>query len=153
MPARRVPHRRRPEADVGGSEVWSHPERFANGVSIGAPPDLLAPKGQDWGLPAFHPLEMERDGLAAFRALVVANMLSDRPQLAFNQRGAGWPHIYPRSIDELVRLVELAGLPLDRTTVHVPQDGVYAVVEIDVPGPADGPAVDGDEELTISLPV
>ena len=61
-------------ADRGGSEIWSHPERFANGVSIGAPPDLLAPKGQDWGLPAFHPLEMERDGLAAFRALVVANM-------------------------------------------------------------------------------
>ncbi|NEU11746.1 malto-oligosyltrehalose synthase [Methylobacterium sp. BTF04] len=61
-------------ADRGGSEIWSHPERFANGVSIGAPPDLLAPKGQDWGLPAFHPLEMERDGLAAFRALVVSNM-------------------------------------------------------------------------------
>ena len=61
-------------ADRGGSEVWSHPERFANGVSIGAPPDLLAPKGQDWGLPAFDPLEMERDGLKAFRALVKANM-------------------------------------------------------------------------------
>ncbi|MCE4222353.1 malto-oligosyltrehalose synthase [Methylobacterium sp. C25] len=61
-------------ADRGGSEIWSHPERFANGVSIGAPPDLLAPKGQDWGLPAFHPLELERDGLKAFRDLVRANM-------------------------------------------------------------------------------
>ncbi|WP_287034524.1 4-alpha-glucanotransferase, partial [Methylobacterium sp. CG09_land_8_20_14_0_10_71_15] len=61
-------------ADRGGSEVWSHPERFAGHVSIGAPPDLLAPKGQDWGLPAFDPLAMERDGLAAFRALVQANM-------------------------------------------------------------------------------
>ncbi|WP_375455005.1 malto-oligosyltrehalose synthase [uncultured Methylobacterium sp.] len=61
-------------ADRGGSEIWSHPERFANRVSIGAPPDLLAPKGQDWGLPAFDPLAMERDGLAAFRALVRANM-------------------------------------------------------------------------------
>ncbi|TXM70997.1 malto-oligosyltrehalose synthase [Methylobacterium sp. WL120] len=61
-------------ADRGGSEIWSHPERFADRVSIGAPPDLLAPKGQDWGLPAFDPLEMERDGLAAFRALVRANM-------------------------------------------------------------------------------
>ncbi|GJE53626.1 MULTISPECIES: malto-oligosyltrehalose synthase [Methylobacterium] len=61
-------------ADRGGSEIWSHPERFANGVSIGAPPDLLAPKGQDWGLPAFHPLELERDGLRAFRDLVQANM-------------------------------------------------------------------------------
>ena len=61
-------------ADRGGSEIWSHPERFADRVSIGAPPDLLAPKGQNWGLPAFDPLEMERDGLAAFRALVRANM-------------------------------------------------------------------------------
>ncbi|MGU3406954.1 malto-oligosyltrehalose synthase [Methylobacterium brachiatum] len=61
-------------ADRGGSEIWSHPERFADRVSIGAPPDLLAPKGQNWGLPAFDPLEMERDGLAAFRALVQANM-------------------------------------------------------------------------------
>jgi (1->4)-alpha-D-glucan 1-alpha-D-glucosylmutase len=61
-------------ADRGGSEIWSHPERFADKVSIGAPPDLLAPKGQNWGLPAFDPLAMERDGLAAFRALVQANM-------------------------------------------------------------------------------
>ena len=61
-------------ADRGGSEVWSHPERFSNTVSIGAPPDLLAPNGQDWGLPPFDPLELERDGLAAFRALVQANM-------------------------------------------------------------------------------
>ncbi len=61
-------------ADRGGSEIWSHPERFADKLSIGAPPDLLAPKGQNWGLPAFDPLEMERDGLAAFRALVQANM-------------------------------------------------------------------------------
>jgi len=61
-------------ADRGGSEIWSHPERFADRVSIGAPPDLLAPRGQNWGLPAFDPLEMERDGLAAFRALVQANM-------------------------------------------------------------------------------
>ncbi len=28
-------------ADRGGSEIWSHPERFAAGLSIGAPPDIL----------------------------------------------------------------------------------------------------------------
>ncbi|GJD53539.1 hypothetical protein OPKNFCMD_6316 [Methylobacterium crusticola] len=61
-------------ADRGGSEIWSHPERFAAGLSIGAPPDVLAPGGQDWGLPPFDPLALERDGLAAFRALVQANM-------------------------------------------------------------------------------
>ena len=61
-------------ADRGGSEVWSNPERFSAGLSIGAPPDLLAPQGQDWGLPPFDPLALEASGLAAFRALVTSNM-------------------------------------------------------------------------------
>ena len=61
-------------ADRGGSEIWSRPERFAEGLSVGAPPDLLGPQGQDWGLPPFNPLTLEEEGLAAFRALVAANM-------------------------------------------------------------------------------
>lgn len=61
-------------ADRGGSEVWSAPDRFGPTLSIGAPPDLLGPLGQNWGLPPFDPLALERQGLAAFRALVVANM-------------------------------------------------------------------------------
>ena len=61
-------------ADRGGSEVWSAPERFGPTLSIGAPPDLLAPQGQDWGLPPFNPLTLESEGLGAFRALVIANM-------------------------------------------------------------------------------
>ncbi|GAC1548229.1 MAG: hypothetical protein NVS2B5_01990 [Beijerinckiaceae bacterium] len=60
--------------DSGGSEVWAHPDRFAPKLSIGAPPDLLGPEGQNWGLPPFHPLALEAQGLAAFRALVTANM-------------------------------------------------------------------------------
>jgi (1->4)-alpha-D-glucan 1-alpha-D-glucosylmutase len=61
-------------SDRGGSELWSHSERFSDTLSIGAPPDLLAPNGQDWGLPPLNPIAMEEDGLAAFRALVRANM-------------------------------------------------------------------------------
>jgi (1->4)-alpha-D-glucan 1-alpha-D-glucosylmutase len=61
-------------ADRGGSEVWAAPERFGPTLSIGAPPDLLAPQGQDWGLPPFSPLALESEGLAAFQALVTANM-------------------------------------------------------------------------------
>lgn len=60
--------------DSGGSEVWAHPDRFARTLSIGAPPDLLGPEGQNWGLPPFHPRALEEQGLAAFRALVRANM-------------------------------------------------------------------------------
>jgi (1->4)-alpha-D-glucan 1-alpha-D-glucosylmutase len=60
--------------DLGGSEIWGAPERFALGLSIGAPPDPLGPQGQNWGLPPFDPLALETQGLAAFRALVAANM-------------------------------------------------------------------------------
>ncbi len=69
--------------------------------------------------------------------LVVANMLADRPQLAVNQRGVGWPAIHPRSVADLVDLVARAGLPLSAVTVHVPEDGVYAVVEIARPSAED----------------
>ncbi len=61
-------------ADIGGSEVWSAPDRFVPGVSIGAPPDPLAPQGQLWGLPPLNPLVLEADGLAGFRALIRANL-------------------------------------------------------------------------------
>lgn len=61
-------------ADGGGSEIWAAPERYAPGLSIGAPPDPLGPQGQDWGLPPFNPLTLEEQGLAAFRDLVSANM-------------------------------------------------------------------------------
>ncbi|HYF52999.1 MAG TPA: 4-alpha-glucanotransferase, partial [Salinarimonas sp.] len=61
-------------ADRGGSEVWAHPERVAATLSVGAPPDPLGPQGQDWGLPPFDPLALEAQGLAAFRAMVAANM-------------------------------------------------------------------------------
>lgn len=61
-------------ADAGGSEIWSNPERYAHGVSVGAPPDPLGPQGQNWGLPPFNPLTLEEQGLAAFRDLVAANM-------------------------------------------------------------------------------
>ncbi|RDI61249.1 maltooligosyl trehalose synthase [Microvirga subterranea] len=61
-------------ADAGGSEIWSNPAHFAPGLSVGSPPDPFGPTGQKWGLPPFHPLALEEQGLAAFRALVASNM-------------------------------------------------------------------------------
>ena len=60
-------------ADHGGSEIWTAPERFAQDLAIGSPPDPFGPTGQNWGLPPFNPLVLEEEGLAAFRELVVAN--------------------------------------------------------------------------------
>ncbi len=107
-------------ADRGGSEIWSHPERFANGVSIGAPPDLLAPKGQDWGLPAFDPLAMERDGLAAFRALVQANM-----------RHAGAIRIDHAFQLARLFLIPLGGSAHDGAYVAMPFEPMLAVLRLE----------------------
>lgn len=38
-----------------GADAWEWQDLVAPGVRIGAPPDLLGPDGQDWGLPPFVP--------------------------------------------------------------------------------------------------
>lgn len=59
----------------GGSQAWSRRESLLSGLSIGAPPDLLAPHGQDWGITTFSPRALSRTGFRDFidtiRAAVV----------------------------------------------------------------------------------
>ncbi|WP_341264349.1 glycogen debranching protein GlgX [Methylocella tundrae] len=57
-----------------GAEAFSEASRLMQGVSIGAPPDPLGPKGQIWGLPPFDPRALARDGYASFGRLIAANM-------------------------------------------------------------------------------
>jgi glycogen operon protein len=57
-----------------GAEVWTQPDLYVKGVSIGAPPDLLATTGQIWGLPPVDPHRLTRAGFAAFATLLAANM-------------------------------------------------------------------------------
>jgi SAM-dependent methyltransferase len=63
-------------------------------------------------------------------ALVVANMLTTHPELDFNQRGIGWPQIYPRSVESLQSLLVHAGIALSDVTMTVAGDGVYGVLQI-----------------------
>lgn len=44
--------------DAGGSDAWQWQDLLAEGVHVGAPPDLLGPEGQDWGLPPFVPWKL-----------------------------------------------------------------------------------------------
>lgn len=46
----------------GGSDAWAYPRLLLEGVSLGAPPDLLGPEGQDWGLPPLDPRGLAADG-------------------------------------------------------------------------------------------
>ncbi|MGV0635917.1 hypothetical protein ABQE69_03635 [Mycolicibacillus trivialis] len=69
-------------------------------------------------------------------AVVAANMLDTHPRLAFNQRGIGWPRIFPRSIAELREILHDAGIPPEQVTMTLAADGVYAVLEIRKPSGA-----------------
>ena len=57
-----------------GCEVWAQPDIYVKAVSVGAPPDRLAPTGQIWGLPPIDPHRLTQGGFAAFAGLLAANM-------------------------------------------------------------------------------
>ncbi len=60
--------------DPAGSHAWSRQSDILLGLTIGAPPDLLNPGGQDWGLTGFSPRAMEENGYAPFLATLRAAM-------------------------------------------------------------------------------
>lgn len=53
-------------ADSSGSQAWSRQHQMLTGLSVGAPPDLLGPRGQTWGLAAFSPRALRRYGYQAY---------------------------------------------------------------------------------------
>ncbi len=57
-----------------GSEAWANQQLYAAGATVGAPPDALALKGQDWGLPPFDPGRLRRQSYAEFINLMRSNM-------------------------------------------------------------------------------
>ncbi|MGZ3235932.1 MAG: 4-alpha-glucanotransferase [Burkholderiaceae bacterium] len=53
-------------ADNGGSQAWSRQTEIINGLSVGAPPDVINTRGQKWGLGAFSPHTMKAQGFGAY---------------------------------------------------------------------------------------
>lgn len=82
----------------GGADTWSAPACFAEGVSLGAPPDAFNPAGQNWALAPFNPLGLHG---AAYRPFI--EML--RAAMAY----AG-----------IIRIDHILGL---RRSFWVPEDG------------------------------
>ena len=58
--------------DPNGSHAWSRQDDVLAGLSIGAPPDLFNPRGQDWGLTGFSPRALTAGGFAPFLATLRA---------------------------------------------------------------------------------
>jgi 4-alpha-glucanotransferase len=61
-------------ADPHGAEAWSDQELVAPSAAIGAPPDALSRRGQNWGLAPVNPLVLRRQGFVPFVASLRANM-------------------------------------------------------------------------------
>ena len=101
----------------GGSETWSDQQGYCLGASFGAPPDALALKGQDWGLPPPDPVTLQREDCRAFRALMRDNMR----------------HFGALRLDHVMALYRLwwvpRGLPAsDGGYVHYPVECMFSAV-------------------------
>jgi len=57
-----------------GAETWSDQRVYRMGAGVGAPPDPLALKGQDWGIPPQDPHALVTSAYRPFRDLIAANM-------------------------------------------------------------------------------
>lgn len=60
--------------DGGGSHCWSRQSETLIGLSVGAPPDLLNTRGQNWGITAFSPRGLELHGFQAFIEMLRASL-------------------------------------------------------------------------------
>ena len=58
----------------GGAETWCDRELYCLKASVGAPPDILGPLGQNWGLPPMDPHIMVARAYEPFVELLRANM-------------------------------------------------------------------------------
>jgi 4-alpha-glucanotransferase len=103
-----------------GSETWSDQRVYRMDAAIGAPPDALALKGQDWGIPPQDPLALASDAYRPFRALLVANLR----------------HFGALRIDHVMALFRQWWVPhgfssTDGGYVHYPLDDLMSVLSLE----------------------
>ncbi len=90
--------------ESNSADAWGNDD-YVRIATVGAPPDILNVRGQDWGLPPLSPTALPRDAYAAFAAL-----------LADNMRSAG-----ALRIDHAMSLMRLFWIPVGSG----PADGAY----------------------------
>jgi 4-alpha-glucanotransferase len=56
------------------SEIWANHDLYCEEISVGAPPDILGPLGQSWGLPPMSPDKLFQNGYRPFIELLQSNM-------------------------------------------------------------------------------
>ncbi|AOM42058.1 4-alpha-glucanotransferase [Xenorhabdus hominickii] len=104
----------------GGSETWCNRNIYCTKASIGAPPDILGPKGQNWGLPPMNPHVLKAQSYQPFIELLRSNM-----------RYCG-----ALRIDHVMSLLRLWWIPQGETAdkgvyVHYPVDDLLAILALE----------------------
>jgi 4-alpha-glucanotransferase len=56
------------------SEIWANHSLYCEDISVGAPPDILGPLGQSWGLPPMSPDQLYQSAYQPFIELLQSNM-------------------------------------------------------------------------------
>ena len=58
----------------GSAEIWGNKDLYCTDASVGAPPDILGPLGQNWGLPPMDPIKLYEQGYQPIIDLFSSNM-------------------------------------------------------------------------------
>ena len=106
--------------DRNGADAWAWQEVFAEGFSVGSPPDEYNAQGQDWGLPPFIPSKLRAAGYDPFIQTV---------------RGA-LRHAGGLRIDHVMGLFRLFWIPQGASPtagayVRYPQDELLAILALE----------------------
>ena len=104
----------------GGAETWNDRALYCMQASVGAPPDILGPLGQNWGLPPMDPRIMRARAWDPWIALLRANM-----------RDCG-----ALRIDHVMALLRLWWIPQGEGAaqgayVHYPIDDLLAILALE----------------------
>lgn len=60
----------------GSTEIWANKDLYRTDASVGAPPDVLGPLGQSWGLPPMDPVKLHQQAYQPIIDLFRSNMQS-----------------------------------------------------------------------------
>ena len=58
----------------GSAEIWGNKDLYCTDASVGAPPDILGPLGQNWGLPPMDPIKLYEQAYQPIIDLFSSNM-------------------------------------------------------------------------------
>ena len=103
--------------DPGGSDCWRRPDEMLQGLTIGAPPDIFNPAGQNWGVTTYAPHGLRANGYGAFLEMLRATLrhaggmridhVMGLARLWVIPAGAAQGAYLRYPLDDLLRLVKL----------------------------------------------